>query len=167
MSETRFISFFIPASNDTSICDDLNQFFKSHIIIRLTENCINTGARPGIQLLIEYKEDRTINAKNKERIDYRETLASEKEKQIFDKLKDFRTELYKREKMPAAYMVCKDEHLAAIVKNPVITMEEIAQLPNAGNIRLKQFAKVIFEKYQEILSSQTETKSNEENGVPF
>lgn len=163
MSESRFASFFIPAASDGIQCEKVNQFLKANVIIRITENCISSGMSPGIQLLVEYREDHTINAKNKERIDYRESLSSDKEKNVFDKLKEFRAELYKKEKLPAAYIICKDEHIAAMVKNPSITLEQISQLPNAGNIRLKQYAKDLFEKYQEILSE----SANEESGVPF
>ena len=48
-------------------------------------------------------------------------------------------------------MVCKDEHLAAIVQNLKITVEEIASLPHANNIMLKEYAKDIFGEYQKIL----------------
>ena len=36
-------------------------------------------------------------------------------------------------------MVCKDEHLASIVQNPDITLEEIKSLPHSNNIMLKDY----------------------------
>ena len=47
--------------------------------------------------------------------------------------------------------VCKDEHLAAIVQNPAITIEEIKNLPHSSNILLKEFAPVIHCEFQKIL----------------
>lgn len=52
--------------------------------------------------------------------------------------------------MTAAYVVCKDEHLAAIITKPDITAEEIAELPNSKNIMLRKFAHQLHEEYQKI-----------------
>ena len=61
------------------------------------------------------------NKQLKQKIDYCSSLKTEEEKLIFDKLKAVRLELAKNKNLKAAYLVCKDEHLAAIVQNPNIT----------------------------------------------
>ena len=78
----------------------------------------------------------------------------------------------KSKNLKAAYLVCKDEHLAAIVQNPNITEEEIKNLPNANNILLKDFAYGLFTGYQKILEeNQNQEKlsenKDEESQIPF
>ena len=165
---SQFISFFIASTGDKNQCDELNAFLKSHVIIRTVENFISNGKNCGIQILVEYKENGDANTKSK-RVDYRSLLKTEKEKQIFDKLKKFRAKISKEKKFVGAYMVCKDEHLSKIVQNPKITAEEIANLPNASNIMLKEFAEDLFSEYQKILLEiqNDEEKENEESKIPF
>jgi hypothetical protein len=124
--------------------------------------------------LVEYKDINNGTEKQlKQKIDYRSSLKTEEEKIIFDKLKAVRLELDKSKNLKAAYLVCKDEHLATIVQNPNITEEEIKNLPNANNILLKDFAYGLFTGYQKILEEKNQkaesslNNQNEESQIPF
>lgn len=171
---SQYQSFFINAFGDSSQCEELNHFLRSHIIIRTVENAISTGSQCGIQILIEYKEQNNGTEKQlKQKIDYRALLKTEEEKELFDKLRAVRLNLAKSKNLKAAYLVCKDEHLAAIVQKPNITEEEIKNLPNANNILLKDFAYGLYLGYKKILEEKnqnqesTKENQNEENKIPF
>lgn len=169
---SQFQSFFIAANGDSSQCDELNAFMKSHVIIRTVENLVSCGQNCGIQILVEYKGDGESGGKQNKRIDWRAALASEEQKAIFDKLKAFRAKLAKEKHLVGAYMVCKDEHLAAIVQKTEITAEEIKTLPHSNNIMLKDFAEALFNEYQKILSEKRSVTSqedaqNEAESIPF
>ena len=171
---SQYQSFFINAFGDSSQCQELNQFLRSHVVIRTVENQISSGTQCGIQILVEYKDINNGTEKQlKQKIDYRSSLKTEEEKIIFDKLKAVRLELAKSKNLKAAYLVCKDEHLAAIVQNPNITEEEIKNLPNANNILLKDFAYGLFTGYQKILEEKNQKaessfiNQNEESQIPF
>ena len=171
---SQYQSFFINAFGDSSQCQELNQFLRSHVVIRTVENQISSGTQCGIQILVEYKDINNGTEKQlKQKIDYRASLKTEEEKIIFDKLKAVRLELAKSKNLKAAYLVCKDEHLAAIVQNPNITEEEIKNLPNANNILLKDFAYGLFTGYQKILEEKNQkaesslNNQNEESQIPF
>lgn len=171
---SQYQSFFINAFGDSSQCQELNQFLRSHVVIRTVENQISSGTQCGIQILVEYKDINSGTEKQlKQKIDYRSSLKTEEEKIIFDKLKAVRLELAKSKNLKAAYLVCKDEHLAAIVQNPNITEEEIKNLPNANNILLKDFAYGLFTGYQKILEEKNQkaesslNNQNEESQIPF
>ena len=171
---SQYQSFFINAFGDSSQCQELNQFLRSHVVIRTVENQISSGTQCGIQILVEYKDINNGTEKQlKQKIDYRSSLKTEEEKIIFDKLKAVRLELAKSKNLKAAYLVCKDEHLAAIVQNPKITEEEIKNLPNANNILLKDFAYGLFTGYQKILEEKNQkaesslNNQNEESQIPF
>ena len=171
---SQYQSFFINAFGDSSQCQELNQFLRSHVIIRTVENQISSGTQCGIQILVEYKDINNGTEKQlKQKIDYRASLKTEEEKIIFDKLKAVRLELAKNKNLKAAYLVCKDEHLAVMVQNPNITEEEIKNLPNANNILLKDFAYGLFTGYQKILEEKNQkaesslNNQNEESQIPF
>lgn len=171
---SQYQSFFINAFGDSSQCQELNQFLRSHVVIRTVENQISSGTQCGIQILVEYKDINNGTEKQlKQKIDYRSSLKTEEEKIIFDKLKAVRLELAKNKNLKAAYLVCKDEHLAAIVQNPNITEEEIKNLPNANNILLKDFAYGLYTGYQKILEEKNQkaesslNNQNEESQIPF
>ena len=88
----------------------------------------------------------------RQKIDWRASLATDEQRELFDKLKEFRAKFSKEKHLVGAYMVCKDEHLASIVQNPDITLEEIKSLPHSNNIMLKDFAGELFSENQKICS---------------
>lgn len=170
---SQYQSFFINAFGDSSQCEELNHFLRSHVVIRTVENQISSGTQCGIQILVEYKDINNGTEKQlKQKIDYRASLKTEEQKVLFDKLKAVRLELAKSKNLKAAYLVCKDEHLAVMVQNPNITEEEIKNLPNANNILLKDFAYGLYTGYQKILEeNQNQEKlsenKDEESEIPF
>ena len=50
---SQYQSFFINAFGDSSQCEELNHFLRSHVVIRTVENQISTGTQCGIQILVE------------------------------------------------------------------------------------------------------------------
>ena len=179
---SQYQSFFISAGGNPSQCEELNQFLRGHVVIRTVENIISNGNNCGIQILVEYKDAVISNQQDKKnaRVDYRAGLANDAQRAIFDKLKAVRLQLSKEKQLKAAYLVCKDEHLALMIQNPKITEEEIKNLPNSSNILLKKFAHTLYTEYQKILQespieenqdenpvSVTEVKDDEKDEIPF
>ena len=139
---SQFAFFFMRAGEAS--CDDLNQFMKSHKIIRVTDNFVSDGANSGYHFLVEYAQNEGAENSKKARVDYRAMLKTDSEKELFDKLKELRSAICKKEKLVGAYIVCKDEHLYAMVQNPKMTQEEIAALPHSGNIKIADLAPTFF-----------------------
>lgn len=155
---SQYQSFFISAAGNGSSCDELNHFLRSHAVIRTVENKISTADVCGIQILVEYKDiSGGAERQQKQKIDWRAGLATDQQREWFDKLRAFRVGLAKENKFGAAYMVCKDEHLAAIVQNPAVTADEIRALPHASNIMLKDFASALHEAFQKIVAESSAT----------
>ena len=87
---SQYQSFFISASGNSSQCDEINHFLRSHVVIRTVENIINSGSNCGIQILVEYKDVQQPGEKNgRQKIDWRASLATDEQRELFDKLKDF------------------------------------------------------------------------------
>ena len=146
---SQFRFFFVRAGEPSN--DELNRFLKSHKIVRVTDNFVSNGSNSGYHFLVEYYDESSVddNAKSK-RVDYRSLLKTDEEKVLFDNLKQFRAELCKKEKLVAAYIVCKDEHLYAMVCKPTLTKEEISSLPHSGNIKLADYASDFEKKLKEL-----------------
>ena len=53
---SQYQSFFISASGNSSQCDEINHFLRSHVVILTIENIINSCSNCGIQILVEYKD---------------------------------------------------------------------------------------------------------------
>ena len=91
---SQYQSFFISASGNSSQCDEINHFLRSHVVIRTVENIINCGSNCGIQILVEYKDIQQAGEKTgRQKIDWRASLATDEQRELFDKLKDFAEEL--------------------------------------------------------------------------
>ena len=91
---SQYQSFFISASGNSSQCDEINHFLRSHVVIRTVENIINSGSNCGIQILVEYKDVQQPGEKTgRQKIDWRASLATDEQRELFDKLKDFAEEL--------------------------------------------------------------------------
>lgn len=173
---SQYQSFFVSAGGNSSQCEELNHFLRSHVVIRTVENIISAGNNCGIQILVEYKDIGVSNQTDKKnsKIDWRASLANDEQRTVFDKMREVRLALAKGKKLKAAYLVCKDEHLAAIVSKPEITEEEIKNLPNSGNIMLKEFAHPLYEEYQKIKKEmlnknqqEGENPKDEASEIPF
>ena len=92
---SQYQSFFISASGNSSQCDEINHFLRSHVLIRTVENIINSGSNCGIQILVEYKDVQQPGEKNgRQKIDWRASLATDEQRELFDKLKDFAEVLF-------------------------------------------------------------------------
>ena len=91
---SQYQSFFISASGNSSQCDEINHFLRSRVVIRTVENIINSGSNCGIQILVEYKDVQQPGEKNgRQKIDWRASLATDEQRELFDRLKDFAEEL--------------------------------------------------------------------------
>ena len=53
---SQYQSFFISAFGNSSQCEEINYFLRSHVVIRTVENIINSCSYCGIQILVEYKD---------------------------------------------------------------------------------------------------------------
>ena len=152
-------SFFISSYGDNNQCEELNHFLRSHKVIRLTHGFVSNSDAPGFHIIVEYADNGNAES-SKKRVDYRAMLKDEPQKLIFDSLKKFRSELFKKDKLIGAYMICKDEHLYQMAINPDISIEEIKSLPHSANIKLEEYGQTLFEELQRL-------KKNETGQIPF
>ena len=109
---SQYQSFFISASGNSSQCDEINHFLRSHVVIRTVENIINSGSNCGIQILVEYKDIQQAGEKTgRQKIDWRASLATDEQRELFDKLKDFAEELF------SEYQKILNEKKSAVAQN--------------------------------------------------
>ena len=93
---SQYQSFFISASGNSSQCDEINHFLRSHVVIRTVKNIINSGSNCGIQILVEYKDIQQSGEKiGCQKIDWCASLATDEQRELFEKLKEYRAKFSK------------------------------------------------------------------------
>lgn len=152
-------SFFVASYAVQGQCDELNHFLRSHRIIRMTQGFVATGDSPGFHILVEYADGEAGEQKGR-RVDYRAMLKDDTQRSEYDALKNFRAALCRKEKLVGAYMICKDEHLYAMVTKPGITLEEIQAMPHSANIKIGEYAALLLDELARI-------RKGEADKVPF
>lgn len=160
---SQFQSFFVASRAAPRQCDELNHFLRSHRIIRLSQGFVPSGDSPGFQILVEYADGADSEPQKSRRVDYRAMLKDDAQRAEFDAMKNFRAELCKRDKLVGAYMICKDEHLHAMVTNPNITLEELEAMPHSANIKLGEYGKLLLDELARIRRK----AADESDKVPF
>lgn len=162
-------SFFISSYGESSQCEEMNLFLRSHKIIKLTQGFVSNSDNPGFHILIEYAENAKTDQNKNKRVDYRAMLEDDGQKKVFDAMRKFRAELCKKDKLVGAYMICKDEHLFEMAKNPSITLEEILAFPHSANIKLEEYGKILFDELAKIRAEEKigNQKENEAGEIPF
>ena len=113
---TQFASFFISPFGESSVCDELNHFLKSHRIVNLEKRLIDGERGTGWVFLVEYGTDNKLQGSNKTRVDYREVL-NEQKFAFFDHLRQIRKTTAEKHGVPV-YAVFTNEQLASMVKKP-------------------------------------------------
>lgn len=125
-------TFMASVQDDGAATDALNQFLRSHRILRVTPSLIDAGRDSFWSFLVEYHEPRSapnapMSSKSKARVDYRDVLSAE-DFSVFARLRDWRRDVSQRESIPA-YTVFDNEQLATIVTSKANTRAAIAAIP--------------------------------------
>lgn len=145
---TQFAIFFVSPFGETTVCDELNQFLKSHRIVNVEKRLIDGERGTGWLFLVEYGSERKPQAVGGQRIDYREVL-NEQEYAFFDRLRQVRKTIAEQQGIPV-YAVFTNEHLAGMVKKPPKTLKDILALPGVGEARVKQYGQAFIQVCLEI-----------------
>lgn len=154
---TQFATFFISPFGEVSVCNELNLFLKSHRIVNIEKRLIDAERGTGWLFLVEYGTEVKPQAANSQRIDYRETL-TEQEYALFDRLREVRKGISEKQGVPV-YAVFTNEHLAAMVKKPPVSLKDISVLPGVGDARVKQYGEYFLAVFNSITGKLLETQS--------
>jgi superfamily II DNA helicase RecQ len=154
---TEYATFFISPFGDSSVCDELNSFLRSHGVVNVEKRLIDGERGTGWLFLVEYSRESAKSGQNSTpRIDYREVLNPEAYA-VFDKLRSIRKTLADKTGTPV-YTVFTNDQLAAMVKNPPRSMKDLMAIAGIGEARSRQYGEAFIKFFaQEDAPSADET----------
>jgi superfamily II DNA helicase RecQ len=131
--------FTIPVSDPTAAMDELNAFLAVHRVVTVERQFVADGANSLWSVCVSYVEGegRPSPEKRQKRVDYREMLPAE-EFAVFSKLRQLRKELAEQEGIPV-YAVFTNDHLAAMVRQRVMSLAGLNRIDGVGKARLEKY----------------------------
>ena len=140
----RLNFFWIPALDSAAAESALNQFLAANRVVQVEKNfCAAGGHSPGWAVCVEWLPgnaalpvDTTVGTVSK--VDYREVLDAPTF-QIFSALRTWRKTTATTLGVPI-YTVATNEHLAAISRQRIETLPELAKIDGFGAARLAKHA---------------------------
>jgi superfamily II DNA helicase RecQ len=129
---------------------DLRQFLIGKRVLEIRDQFFTCHEMPYWSVMVLYEPasdgDELPNAKqeNADRFKYRNQL-SEKQKSIFDALRDWRNEKGKSEGVPP-YIISTNEQLAEIVVREPKNLEELKAVVGFGESRVRKYGPEILER---------------------
>lgn len=137
--------YIIPLLDSFSSNEELNKFLRSHKIVDIRQEFVDNQSGAYWTYSISYLQ--SSNLKNhvvkKEKIDYKKVL-KKSEFEIFEKLRELRKEISRKEAIPA-YAVFTDAELAKIGKLQVINYKTIMSINGIGVKKTEKYGKLIVE----------------------
>jgi len=128
---------------------DLREFLVGRRILDIRDHFFTCHQMPYWSVMVLYEpasegeELPKAKSENAERFKYRNQL-SEKQKTIFDALRDWRNEKGKSESVPP-YIICTNEQLAEILVRGPSNLEDLKAIAGFGESRIRKYGPEILE----------------------
>ena len=123
----------LPGSPDLG---ELNAFLGSHRIISVREEILPTSGGGILIFVVQSAGAPTPTATGSKRIDYK-TVLSPEQFELFSVLREERKRIANAEGVPI-YTIFTNEQLAEMVRGPIRTLDEMAQIEGLGPARLEK-----------------------------
>lgn len=133
----------IPISGDAAANEELNEFLRSHKILYVERQLVQTAGGAAWAFCIEYLEDLSPQNKGKEKVDYRQILDQESFKRYLT-LRDWRREVAEKENVPAFAIFTNDE-LAELAKFKNLTPADMKSVKGIGEKKVEKYGQQILE----------------------
>jgi superfamily II DNA helicase RecQ len=162
---TQYASFYVSPFGERSVADELNTFLRSHRIVNVEKRLIDGERGTGWLFLVEYGgvEGSKSSSGGSQRVDYREVLNAA-EYALFDKLRVLRKEIAEKQGIPV-YAVFTNDQIAAMVKNPPKTTNDLLSIAGVGEARVKQYGEAFLNAF--ISEEPEQAKTIETTEPPF
>lgn len=137
-----FQFFRIPVRGDPSTVEELNQFLRSHRILKVDKEWVERGANSFWAFCIDYWDGaaspgKGVSSESRIRIDYKEQLTPE-QFEVFAKLRDWRKQVAQAEAVPV-YTVFTNEQLAQMIQKRTVDRAGIESVAGVGDARITKY----------------------------
>ncbi len=155
--------FAIPALDPADAEREVNSFLAEHRVTSIDRQLVSDGSGTYWALCVSYVEgaSRGAPAAKKGKIDYREVLPPEEFK-VYAELRRLRKELAERDGVPL-YAVFTNEHLAAMVRQRIRTVQDLGRLPGVGPAKIAKYGAAFLER---LAAAQTPSAGGEVRDAP-
>ena len=135
--------FSVPALDPGAAEEDLNRFLGGHRVLAVDRQLVHDRSAAYWAVCVTYLEGQGKAPVKKGKIDYREVLPAD-EFAVFARLRSLRKTIADREAVPA-YALFTNEHLATMVRQRVVTAEDLGAIPGVGPARVDKYGQAFLE----------------------
>lgn len=146
--------FTIPILGGEAFNEELNTFLRSHRIISVEDQFVQSGSGGWWVFKVQYGEGAApANDRERVRVDYKQVLDEATFKRFAD-LRDIRKKISDAESIPA-YVIFTDEELAEMAKLEALTEADMKNIKGIGKKKMEKYGR-------HFLSSGTEQAPSDE-----
>ncbi len=135
----------IPINGVEDYNEDLNKFLRSHKIVEVEKQLIQTSTGVYWCLYISYVSVGLAEQAPKEKIDYRLVL-NDKHFAVFSELRVLRKKIAADEGV-SAYIVFTDAELAEIAQLPELSVSKLKSIKGIGDKKAEKYGKLLITSY--------------------
>ena len=126
----------------------LNRFLANYKVLRVTQEFVHAGVDSFWSFCVDYLEQSTNGQTNqsgrqRSKVDYKEILDPD-EFALFARLRELRKELSQAEAVPV-YTIFTNEQLARIVRNRVVSLATLRDIPGLGDARIGKYGQRVID----------------------
>ena len=136
--------FNIPIIDDGHFAEELNKFLRSHKILDLTHQLVNTESATMWTFCVKYLETKTLEQNVKR--DYKQELDEDTFKK-FSMLREIRKAIAMEDAVPP-YAVFLDEELATLAKLKEISIGDLKKIKGIGEKKIEKYGQKLLDRIQ-------------------
>ncbi len=136
--------FNIPIIDDGHFAEELNKFLRSHKILDVKHQLVNTESVTMWSFCVKYLDTKIVEQNVKR--DYKQELDEETFKK-FSMLREIRKAIAMEDAVPP-YAIFLDEELANMAKLAEITIAELQKIKGIGTKKIEKYGQKLLEKIQ-------------------
>ncbi len=132
----HLFQFSIPGPGDLQ---ELNRFLESQRVVSVQQHLVPCPSGAVLTFVVQTTASPAAPAREKSerKVDYKEALSPE-QFTLFSHLRELRKEWAQSEGVPV-YTLFSNEHLAEMVRRPILTRADLARIPGVGQARLDKY----------------------------
>ncbi|MFM9949580.1 MAG: HRDC domain-containing protein, partial [Saprospiraceae bacterium] len=127
--------------------DELNVFLRSHKIVEIEKQLVQSASGAYWCIYITYLEPTIAEKAPKEKIDYMKELAPETFAR-FSQLRKIRKEIAGKENV-SAFVIFTDAELAEMAKMPELSVGRLKDIKGIGKAKAEKYGKLLIDTYNE------------------
>ena len=154
--------YSVPLAGGESIVDEMNAFLRSHKVVDIQKEFVNSSIGACWTFCITYLLTNTNDGEHKQKVDYKQVL-DEIAFAKFSRLRAIRKQLAEKDAVPA-YAVFTDAELAEMAKEESLSTAKLKKIEGIGEKRIEKYGNALIEQWQQDETSGIPNGANQGQG---